>query len=247
MISQHLPVHHTCNSKANDLASSHGTHVSGTVGSKTYGVAKKAKIYGVKVLGADGSGSASAVLAGMDFAASDAAKARKDGRCPKGTVSNMSLGTSAKVQAINDAAKSLVNSGVFLAVAAGNSGLPAQNSSPASEPSACTVAASDKNNVQATFSNFGSLVDVYAPGVGVLSTWLNGGTATLSGTSMSSPHVAGLGAYLLGLGTTPASSKASTQLCTYIKSLSIKNAVKNTLGFPVLFTPNNLAYNGNGA
>ena len=174
----------------------HGTHTAGTVGSKTYGVSKKTNLFAVKVLDANGSGSNSGVIKGMEFVAGDAGS--REG-CDKGAVVNMSLGGSFS-QSVNDAAAAIVDAGIFLAVAAGNEAANAANSSPASEPKACTVGASDEKDVIAEFSNFGKLVDVFAPGVGVESTVPGGSTEKMDGTSMASPHVAGFGAYLLGKG-----------------------------------------------
>ncbi|KAF2449279.1 elastase-like serine protease [Karstenula rhodostoma CBS 690.94] len=171
----------------------HGTHVAGTIGSITYGVAKKTKLYAVKVLNSSGSGTYSGVIAGIDYVAND--HATRD--CPKGSVANLSLG-GVKNQAVNDAVAAAVASGVFFAIAAGNNNGNAANYSPGSEPTAFTVAASDINDAKASFSNYGALVDIWAPGVSVLSTWNDGKTNTISGTSMASPHIAGLAAYLLG-------------------------------------------------
>ncbi|KAK5987784.1 Cuticle-degrading protease [Cladobotryum mycophilum] len=190
----------------------HGTHVSGTIGSKTYGVAKKTKLFGVKVLNSQGQGTNSAVIAGMDFVAKDAAK--QD--CPKGVVANMSLGGSKSAQ-VNAAAAAVVKANVFLAVAAGNESRDAETSSPASEASACTVGATDKTDALASYSNFGALVDVLAPGTDIKSTWPGGKTNTISGTSMASPHVAGLGAYLLGLGNVKAADVCATLAKTALK------------------------------
>ncbi|KAJ4152821.1 hypothetical protein LMH87_009341 [Akanthomyces muscarius] len=193
----------------------HGTHVSGTIGSKTYGVAKKTTLFGVKVLDAQGSGSNSGVIAGMDFVAKDAAS--QD--CPKGVVVNMSLGgpTSA---AVNQAAAKITGAGLFLAVAAGNEATDASSSSPASEESVCTVGATDKQDNLAEYSNFGSVVDVLAPGTDIKSTWLGGKTNTISGTSMASPHVAGIGAYFLGKGQKVAG------LCEYIVKSGLKDVIQ---------------------
>lgn len=149
----------------------HGTHVAGTIGSRTYGVAKKTKLFAVKVLDSNGEGSNSGVIAGMDFVASDAA----DQDCPKGVVVNMSLGGSYSA-AVNDAAASIVSAGLFLAVAAGNEATDAENSSPASEKSVCTVGATTIDDELAEYSNFGSIVDILAPGTDIKSTWIGGKT-----------------------------------------------------------------------
>lgn len=136
------------------------------------------------------------VIKGMDFVVTDSKKRE----CPKGVVANMSLG-GAFSQATNDAAEAMVKADIFLAVAAGNDeGADAKDYSPASAPSACTVGASDSKDAIASFSNVGAVVDVFAPGVGILSAVPGGGEKENDGTSMASPHVAGLGAYLLGKG-----------------------------------------------
>ncbi|KAL5382319.1 hypothetical protein PMIN06_009923 [Paraphaeosphaeria minitans] len=171
----------------------HGTHCAGTIGSLTYGVAKKTKLYAVKVLDSSGSGTYAGVIAGIDYVTND--HPTRD--CPKGSVANMSLG-GGKNQAVNDAVAAAVASGVFFAIAAGNNNGNAANYSPASEPTAFTVAASDINDAKASFSNYGALIDIWGPGVSILSTWNDGKTNTISGTSMASPHIAGLAAYLLG-------------------------------------------------
>ncbi|KAG8411192.1 hypothetical protein J3459_016538 [Metarhizium acridum] len=149
----------------------HGTHLAGIVGSVIYGVAKKTKLYGVKCLDDQGSGTISNVIAAMDFVAKDA-KTRK---CPKGAMANMSLGGGYSA-AVNKAAASLVASGVFVSVAGGGSNTDAKNTSPASEPTVCTVGASTEKDERATYSNYGAVVDIFAPGGSILSTWLNGTT-----------------------------------------------------------------------
>ena len=151
----------------------HGTHVAGTIGSKTYGVAKKTKLFAVKVLDANGEGTTSGVIGGMDFTVENAAQ--QD--CPKGVVVNMSLG-GGFAQTINDAAAGIVDAGLFLAVAAGNEGVDAEGSSPASEPSACTVGATEKDDSLASYSNFGQIVDILAPGSDIESTWVGGETVS---------------------------------------------------------------------
>ena len=169
----------------------HGTHVAGTVGGQTYGVAPGTDLIGVKVLGDDGSGSYDDVIAGIDWVADNAGP---------GAVANMSLGGPAS-QAVDDAVNALAASGVFVAVAAGNEGQDAGNVSPAGASGVVTVGASDESDTVASFSNYGAAVDIYAPGVDVESTIPGGGTDSFSGTSMASPHVAGAAAlYKSGLG-----------------------------------------------
>jgi len=208
----------------------HGTHVAGTIGGVTYGVAKKTKLYAVKVLDSGGSGTYAGVIAGIQYVATDS----QTRDCPKGSVANMSLG-GGRDAAVNAAVAAAVSAGVFFAIAAGNSASDATNFSPASEPSACTVGASDISDVMAYFSNYGSLVDVYAPGVDVTSSWNDGGINTISGTSMATPHVAGLGAYLLAL-----ESISTSTLCERIVELATKDVITDLPAG----TANLLAYNG---
>ena len=159
----------------------HGTHVSGTAAGSTYGVAKQATLVAVKVLDASGSGSNSGVISGIQWVGTNA---QSLGVSTKSVLS-MSLGGT-KSTAVNSAVSSVVNSGVTVVVAAGNDGVNAANTSPASEPSAITVGAIDSTNTKASFSNFGAILDVFAPGVNVLSSWIGSTTATntISGTSM---------------------------------------------------------------
>ena len=126
----------------------------------------------MKVLDASGSGTNSGVIAGINYAANDQ-KTRSG--CAKGSVANLSLGGS-KSTTVNSAAANAVSAGLFLAVAAGNDNANAANSSPASEPTVFTVGATDSNDAKASFSNYGAVVDAFAPGVSILSTWNNGGT-----------------------------------------------------------------------
>jgi aqualysin 1 len=204
----------------------HGTHVAGTVGARddanyVVGVAPGVALFGVKVLGCNGSGTWSGVIAGMDYVAASSVSQK---------VANMSLGGGYNAS-INDAAANMVAGDVAVAVAAGNDGGDAKDHSPASEPSVLTVAAHDSNNVNASWSNFGSLVDISAPGVSVLSTSKSGGTTTMSGTSMASPHVAG--ALALYRSNNPSASATTAQ-----------NAVKSNAsgtssrGFPRLYVGN---------
>ncbi|KAI0203500.1 subtilase [Astrocystis sublimbata] len=175
----------------------HGSHVSGTIGGATFGVAKNVKLVGVKVLGADGGGTNADVLDGLNFVESDVRQKQRSGKA----VMNMSLG-GGQSRAINNAIEAIAAAGVVPVVAAGNEAQDAANTSPASAPSAITVGAIDAlTDARADFSNFGSVVDIYGPGVDVLSVGITSDTATdtLSGTSMASPHVAGMAAYLMAL------------------------------------------------
>ncbi|KAF4968683.1 hypothetical protein FSARC_3969 [Fusarium sarcochroum] len=197
----------------------HGTHCAGTIGSKTYGVAKKASLYGIKIFDKDGFGTDSLMIAGMDRVLQDVPN--RD--CPNGVSINMSFGNT-KSQAVNDAAKALVGAGYFAVVAAGNGDLfgnpeDASGSSPASEPSVCTIGASAKDDTVADFSNYGSLIDIYAPGVDILSTWIGGRTNTISGTSMATPHIVGLGSYFMSLG------KSATGLCEYLQGIALDGVI----------------------
>jgi subtilisin family serine protease len=161
----------------------HGTHVAGIIGSNSYGVAKGVRLHSVRVLDCNGSGLTSDVIAGVNWVAAHHATR---------SVANLSLGGS-KSTALNNAVTALSKSGVFVAVAAGNENADACGTSPASAASVEAAAASSSSDTRASFSNYGSCVDVYAPGVNIKSTYL-GGTAYLSGTSMASPFAAGVAA-----------------------------------------------------
>ncbi|HYR10883.1 MAG TPA: S8 family peptidase, partial [Longimicrobium sp.] len=153
----------------------HGTHVAGTIGSTTYGVAKQVRLRGVRVLDCNGSGSTSAIIAGVDWV-------RLNRTNP--AVANLSLGGTLNTT-LNTAVTNLSNSGVFVAVAAGNSNSNACNYSPASATAVFTTASSESNDAKRSSSNWGSCVDGYAPGGSITSTWINSGTATISGSSMA--------------------------------------------------------------
>jgi subtilisin family serine protease len=167
----------------------HGTHVAGTIGGSTYGLAKDVTIRPVRVLDCQGSGSYAAIIGGIDWVAANAGES---------AVANMSLGGSFS-QALNDSIAAAVESGVTFAIAAGNEGQDACNVSPGSEPSAITVGATDDDDAAASFTNFGECVDIFAPGVGITSAWIDATDAenTISGTSMAAPHVAGVAALFL--------------------------------------------------
>lgn len=162
--------------KNNTDGNGHGTHTAGTAAGQMYGVAKKASVIAVKVLDAGGSGATSQVISGIQYAADDMVSKNAVGKA----VANLSLGGPRVGEATNQAAAAAVEKGLFLSVAAGNSMQPAVLASPASEPTVCTVAASDKDDNFAYFSNFGQLVDIIAPGVDVISAWIDGPDDTVS-------------------------------------------------------------------
>lgn len=187
----------------------HGTHCAGTIASRKYGVAKAANVIAVKVLGSDGSGSMSDVIAGVLWASAAAVEKDKQARMEvkttgstkhKGSIANMSLGGGKSV-ALDAAVNGAVDSGLHFSVAAGNDNRDACSTSPAGAKKAITVGASTLSDERAYFSNYGKCVDVFAPGLNVLSTWIGSTSAsnTISGTSMASPHTAGLMAYLLSI------------------------------------------------
>jgi subtilisin family serine protease len=167
----------------------HGTHVAGTVGGSTYGVAKSVRLFAVRVLSCSGSGSTSGVIAGVDWVRANHIKP---------AVANMSLGGGAS-SSLDTAVRNSIAAGVTYSIAAGNSNANAANFSPARVGEAITVGATTSSDARSSFSNFGSVVDIFAPGSGILSAWRTSdtATATLSGTSMAAPHVAGVAARFL--------------------------------------------------
>jgi aqualysin 1 len=175
--------------RGTDDCHGHGTHVAGTIGGTTWGVAKGVTLWAVRVLNCNGSGTNSGVIQGVDWVT-------ENHEAP--AVANMSLGGGASA-ALDEAVTASIASGVTYAVAAGNSNRNACNYSPARTPAAITVGATANSDARASFSNFGACVDVFAPGAGITSSWNTGDTATntISGTSMASPHVAGAAALYL--------------------------------------------------
>lgn len=169
----------------------HGTHVAGTVGGATWGVAKSVTLVPVRVLNCNGSGTTSGVVAGIDYVTS-----HHQAGTP--AVANMSLGGGAS-SSIDTAVNNSINDGVTYVVAAGNSNANACNYSPARVPNAITVGSTTTSDARSSFSNFGTCVDIFAPGSGITSAWATTDTATntISGTSMASPHVAGVAALVL--------------------------------------------------
>lgn len=206
----------------------HGTHVAGTVGGTTWGVAKGVSLVPVRVLDCSGSGSWSGVIAGIDWVANSTLRP---------AVANMSLGGAASAS-VDSAVAGAVAKGVTIAVAAGNSNADACTASPAREPTALTVGATTTLDARASYSNWGSCVDLFAPGSGITSAWNTNSTATntIGGTSMASPHVAGVAA--LALAANPGASPAA------VASLLVSSATPNRLVSSVMGpgSPNLLVY-----
>lgn len=228
----------------------HGTHCSGTIAGKKYGVAKKANVYAVKVLRSNGSGSMSDVVKGVEWAAEAHVKKAKAGKKGfKGSAANMSLG-GGKSPALDEAVNGAVAAGVHFAVAAGNDNADSCNYSPASAENAITVGASALDDSRAYFSNYGKCNDIFAPGLSIQSTWIGSKYAvnTISGTSMASPHVAGLLAYYLSL--QPSSDSAYA-----VAEITPKKMKENILSIGTVGaltdvpagTKNILAWNGGGS
>ncbi|MDQ3404828.1 MAG: S8 family peptidase [Actinomycetota bacterium] len=213
----------------------HGTHVAGTIGGSTYGVAKKVNLVSMRVLGCDSRGQLDNAVKALDFITSSGAKP---------AVANLSLG-GGKYQAMNDGVERAVRNGLTVVVAAGNNGGDACQTSPASAPSAITVAASDSAdrrsiwNGQSVSSNWGGCVDIFAPGSGIKSAYYDSNTSTrdMNGTSMASPHVAGAAALYLGVsgngGKTPAE----------VTKALIDNSTPNKIS-DVMGSPNKLLHTG---
>ncbi|KAF8973400.1 hypothetical protein BGZ46_009930 [Entomortierella lignicola] len=215
---------------ANTDENGHGTHVAGTIGGTNYGVAKKVNIVGVKVLDASGAGSTSGVIAGIDWVATNAV--------PGKSVVNMSLGGS-KSTAVNDAAERLYNASIPLIVAAGNNAVTdACTSSPAGAPNTFTVASADKNDRVSPTTSYGVCVEVFAPGVLITSAWIGSPSAsnTLSGTSMATPHVAGVAALYLSSNSLPTAQSVFDKL--------ISTATTGKITGNLNASPNRLIFNG---
>jgi len=206
----------------------HGTHVSGTVGGATYGVAKGVTLVAVRVLDCTGSGSNSGVIAGVDWVTSDH-------QAGQPAVANMSLGGGIS-SALDTAVTNSINDGVTYAVAAGNDNLDACNSSPARVASAITVGASTNTDARASFSNYGTCLDIFAPGLNITSSWYTSTTATntISGTSMATPHVVGVAA--LYLQSNPSASPAT------VTSAIINGSTLNHITSAGTGSPNRLLY-----
>src|SRR5262245_11762179 len=201
-----------------DDCNGHGTHVSSTLGGSTFGVAKGVSLVAVRVLDCNGSGAVSGVISGVDWAVGDHAAGQP-------AVANMSLGGGAS-SSLDAAINRLVNDGVTVAVAAGNSSANACNGSPSRVPNAFTVAASDINDALASFSNRRSCVAIIGPGGNITAAWMDSDTATntISGTSMATPHAAGAAAKFL-------SANPSAAPATVMSAL-VQASTKNVVAIP---------------
>jgi aqualysin 1 len=204
----------------------HGTHVAGTVGGNTYGVAKGVSLVAVRVLNCSGSGTTSGVIAGIDWVTSQHTTGK--------AVANMSLGGSPST-ALDNAVRNSIADGVVYAIAAGNSNRSACNFSPARTAEAITVGATTSTDARASYSNKGSCLDLFAPGSSITSAWITSNTATntISGTSMATPHVAGVAAlYLQGHNATP----------QQVRDAIVNAATPNVVGNAGKGSPNRLLY-----
>ena len=198
----------------------HGTHVSGTVGGTTYGIAKSVTLKAVRVLDCSGSGSNSGVIAGVDWVTANHSGA---------SVANMSLGGGAST-ALDNAVTNSINSGVSYAIAAGNSNKNACNYSPARTPSAMTVGATTSTDARASYSNYGACLDLFGPGSSITSSWIgsNSATNTISGTSMATPHVAGVAALYLQSNPTASAATVRNALVANATSGKVTSAGRNS-------------------
>ncbi|KAJ5442824.1 Peptidase S8/S53 subtilisin/kexin/sedolisin [Penicillium cf. griseofulvum] len=235
---------------ADEDGNGHGTHCSGTIAGMKFGVAKKANVYAVKVLRSNGSGTMSDVVKGVEWAAeAHIKKSKKGDKKFKGSVANMSLGGGSS-RTLDLAVNAAVDAGIHFAVAAGNDNADACNYSPAAAEKAITVGASTLADERAYFSNYGKCTDIFAPGLNILSTWIGSehATNTISGTSMASPHIAGLLAYYVSLAPAKDSAYAVADVTPkQLKAALISVATEGALTDMPADTPNLLAWNGGGS
>ncbi|MDP9792011.1 subtilisin family serine protease [Catenuloplanes nepalensis] len=204
----------------------HGTHVAGTIGGSTYGVAKAVQLVAVRVLDCAGSGTTAGVVNGINWVRTNAVKP---------AVANMSLGGGVSTT-LDNAVTSAISSGITFSLAAGNSNANACNSSPARVASAITVGATTNTDARASYSNYGTCLDIFAPGSSITSAWYTStsATSTISGTSMAAPHVAGAAALVLSANT----SYTPAQVRDYL----VNNATPNVVTSPGTGSPNRLLY-----
>ncbi len=212
----------------------HGTHVAGTVGGTQYGVAKNVGLVPVRVLDCSGRGYTSGVISGLNWIA-NRYNEPADALYGQPAVVNMSLGGGSS-KSLDDAVAALVDLGITVVVAAGNDNADASNYSPAGEESAITVGATTNTDSRASYSNYGSVVDIFAPGSAIVSAWISSATstATLNGTSMAAPHVAGAAAVYLGINTSATPAQVVTAL--------VNSSTANVVGNPGSGSPNRLLY-----
>jgi subtilisin family serine protease len=216
---------------AADDCHGHGTHVAGTAGGTSFGVAKRANLVAVRVLNCGGSGTTAQVVAGVNWVTNNAVRP---------AVANMSLGSIGNSTAINNAVANSIGSGVTYAIAAGNNSISACNFSPARVPTAITVGATSNtnNDARASFSNYGTCLDIFAPGQSIVSAWAtsNSATRTASGTSMASPHVAGAAALVLSANPSWSPAQVTSEL--------VADATTGVVANPGPGSPNRLLFVG---
>lgn len=225
----------------------HGTHCAGIIGSKSYGIAKKVDLVAVSVMNFLGSGSTSDILKGLEFAVNDhKANIKHKKKGFKGSVINMSIGGGV-LEALDLAVNSAIKAGLHVAVAAGNDNQDACSYSPARAIGPITVGAVNAKDEKASFSNYGSCVDIFAPGEDILSTFTWSKSAMMSGTSQATPHVTGLLAYFLSLYPEVDSDYATDFDPLLLKSKFLKYATSNVLKGLDAASPNLLPFNGAGS
>jgi subtilisin family serine protease len=209
----------------------HGTHVAGTTAGNAHGVAKGARVFAVRVLSCTGGGTTAQIVAGINWVTNNHIKP---------AVANMSLGGGGNNTTMNNAVANSINAGVSYAIAAGNSSANACNFSPALVPAAITVGSTQQNDARSSFSNFGTCLDIFAPGTGITSAWFTSNTATntISGTSMASPHAAGVAALILSANPTWTPAQVRNQM--------VADATTNVVGGAGTGSPNRLLFVNNG-
>lgn len=214
----------------------HGTHVAGTIGGTQYGVAKNVNLIAVRVLNCSGSGTIAGVIAGIDWVTTTKQSADLAfPSVPHPSVANMSLGGGIS-SSLDTAVNNSINSGITYVIAAGNSSRNACNFSPARVSAALTIGATDKTDTRPTWSNYGKCLDLFSPGVGIISAWIGSDTATntISGTSMATPHVAGVVALKLQQNPSAAPSMVTSEL--------INKTTKNVVNSSGKYSPNRLLF-----